>query len=114
MRAAHAAMNRHVEALEDQLASRQGRWVLGERYTLADVMWTVSLYRMKWLGLGDAWERGRCPRVGAYLERAFARPSFRSAVIDWPFAYAPSPHVAEFSGLAVVARFFLEIIKRGG
>ena len=113
MRAAHRAMDDHVGRLEDQLASHAGPWALGERFTLADVMWTVSLFRMKWLGIGGAWEENASrDKVRAYVERAFARPSFRAGVFDWPGAYPPSPHVPEMSGLGATIRFFLEMFRR--
>ena len=76
-------------------------------------MWTVSLFRMKWLGIGGAWEddasRGR---VRSYVERAFARPAFRAGVFDWPGAYPPSPHVPEMSGIGATLRFLLEMFRR--
>ncbi len=114
MRAAHAQMDEHVGKLERQLASHGGPWALGEIFTMADVMWSVSLFRMQWLGLGKAWE-GNASRSGvqAYTARAFARPAFRSGVVDWPCAYAPSPHVKEFSGFGATLRFALGMMRRG-
>ena len=113
MREAHRAMDAHVGKLEDQLASHAGPWALGDRFTMADVMWTVSLFRMKWLGIGGAWElddaRGN---VRAYVERAFRRPAFRAGVFDWPGAYPPSPHVPEMSGIGATLRFLLEMFRR--
>lgn len=113
MRAAHRAMDEHVGALEAQLESHGERWVLGDAYTLADVMWTNSLYRLKWLGMGGFWEwSSRRPRVEKYAERAFERPSFRRAVINWPGAYFPSPHVQEFSGPMAFVKFFWHMTRR--
>ena len=86
---------------------------LGDRYTLADVMWTNSLYRLKWLGMGHLWEE-RLDRAGVveYSQRAFERPSFRRAVIQWPVAYGPSPHVREFSGPLATVRFLWQMLRR--
>lgn len=113
MREAHRAMDAHVGSLEDQLASHDGPWVLGERFTMADIMWTISLFRMKWLGIGGAWEENASRgRVRAYVEQAFERPSLRAGVFDWPGAYPPSPHVPEMSGLGATIRFFLEMFRR--
>ena len=64
--------------------------ITGADFTLADVMWAVSLFRLKWLGMAFAWEAGHAlnrtarPSVSAYATRLFDRPSFREAVIDWP------------------------------
>lgn len=114
MRAAHQAMDAHVGKLEQQLASHDGPWTLGDRFTLADIMWTQSLFRMKWLGIGGAWENNDArTNVRTYTERAFTRPSFRAGVLDWPFAYGPSPHVPEFAGIAPTVRFFVEMARRG-
>ena len=113
MREAHREMDAHVDKLEAQLATHDGPWALGERFTLADVMWTVSLFRMKWLGIGGAWEEDASRgKVRSYVERAFARPSFRAGVFDWPGAYPPSPHVPEMSGIGATLRFLLEMFRR--
>ena len=113
MREAHRAMDAHVGSLEEQLAAHAGPWVLGEPFTMADVMWTISLFRMKWLGIGGAWEENASRgRVRAYVERAFERPSFRAGVFDWPGAYPPSPHVPEMSGLRATIGFFLDMFRR--
>ncbi len=113
MRQAHKAMDAHVGALEEQLGSHNGEWVMGDRYTMADILWTTSIYRMKWLGLGSAWEGNAArPRVNAYVAKAFDRPSFRAGVIEWPGAYGPSPHIPEFAGLLALPRFMLEMKRR--
>ena len=109
MREAYQAMSLHVADLENQLAAHSGQWAMGDSYTMADIMWTVSLYRVKWLGLGHFWEGSEdYPRATAYMERAFQRPSFRAGVIDWPCAYSPSPHVDEFTPF----QFFSEMLRR--
>ncbi len=114
MRAAHRSMDDHVGQLEKQLASHGGPWALGERYTMADVMWSISLYRMKWLGIGGAWEENDSrPEVSAYTELAFARPAFRAGVVDWPCAYGPSPHVTEFAGFGATLGFMIGMMRRG-
>ena len=51
-------MDEHVGELEAQLERCGGPWVLGEAYTLADIMWTNSIYRLKWLGMGHFWDQG--------------------------------------------------------
>ena len=113
MRSAHEAMNKHVQTIETQLTRSNGPWVLGERYTLADIMWTNSLYRLKWLGLGHLWEGTRQrSRVVQYVEHATRRPSFKAAVINWPMAYSPSPHVKEFSGPIATAKFIVQMLRR--
>ncbi|MEM9706110.1 MAG: glutathione S-transferase family protein [Pseudomonadota bacterium] len=91
---AYNRMTQHVADLENQLNTHDGEWVMGDAYTLADIMWSASLFRLKWLGLGQIWENSNDKqRVTDYVERAFMRPSFRRAVIDWPMATPPSQHI---------------------
>ncbi|MEM9435743.1 MAG: glutathione S-transferase family protein [Pseudomonadota bacterium] len=84
MRAVHEAFAAHVAALEAQLALHDGPWAFGEAYTLADIMWTISLYRLILLGLGGLWgpESGNA-RVAAYMRHAPKRASFEEAVVNW-------------------------------
>ena len=113
MRGAYAAMAAHADDLEAPLATHSGDWVFGDDFTLADVMYTVSLYRLYWLGLGDnlTAESGR-PRVAKYVERAFKRPSFVSAVVNWPFGYSPSPHVPEMDTPGFKLKFLATVLGR--
>jgi 2,5-dichlorohydroquinone reductive dechlorinase len=98
MRQTYSEMVSHVDVLEGQLGTHNGAWALGDEFTMADVVWSVSLFRLKWVGLGYCWEQGTAqPRVAKYVQQAFARPSFRSAVIEWPKSYGPSQHVPETS-----------------
>lgn len=89
MRKAIGEMVDIVAALETRPSD--GRtWICGDRFTLADVVWAVSLFRMKWLGMSFVWEggsklnRSAQPRVEIYGRRLFDRPAFRAAAIDWP------------------------------
>ena len=78
-----------VAGLEERLADRR-EWVCGGTFTMADLFWAVSLFRMKWLGMDFVWEGQHAlntsekPYVRAYGVRLFARPAFREAIIDWP------------------------------
>ncbi len=89
-----------VEALESRLQDNRD-WICGDAYTMADIQWAVSLFRLKWLGMGFAWQGGHKlndierPHVAAYALRLFDRPSFREAVIHWP-GNPPSEFVAEY------------------
>ncbi|MEZ5568899.1 MAG: glutathione binding-like protein [Halioglobus sp.] len=50
-------------------------WILGERFSAADIMLVFGLMIAQYLGYVD----GSTPRVHAYLERAMARPAFQRA-----------------------------------
>lgn len=84
-----------IGRLDADLEKAAGDWICGERYTLADICWGVSLFRLKWLGLGWLWEDdgpAASPRVEAYTRRLMERPGFREAVIEHP-GVPPSPHL---------------------
>ena len=97
MRAALNETLRTLADLEAKLADGR-RWVCGDAFTLGDVFWSVSLYRLAWLGMAFAWtgrhtlNASERPHVHAYTKRAFVRPAFRSAVVEWPFT-PPSEHI---------------------
>lgn len=98
MRASIGEFKAAVEALERDLEASGGTWLLGDRFTLADIFWAVSLFRIQWLGLGYLWkseDRVVLPRVDEYTKRVFLRPSFQRAVVQWP-RNPPSPHVMEY------------------
>lgn len=89
MRSSVEEMLSIVSDLEQRLDGRN-EWICGGQFTLADLFWAVSLFRMKWLGMSFAWEgyhvlnNNACPKVEKYGQLLFDRPSFRSAIIDWP------------------------------
>jgi hydroxyquinol 1,2-dioxygenase len=96
MRGAVAEMVAAVAALEAQL--KEGQDWLFDGFTLADIWWAATLYRMRWLGMAFAWQGGHAlndaprPRVAAYLDRLTARDSFRDGVTGWP-GFPASEHV---------------------
>lgn len=77
---------RHVDDLEKQLATSE--YVVGDSYSLADVIWTVLLARFDLLKKPQLLGAEAHPRVTAYYERVKARPTFASANVQnsWWFA----------------------------
>ena len=100
MRDAVCEINRIVASLDGRIQDRR-TWVCGDAFTMADIMWAVSLFRLKWLGMGFCWQGAHAlnntprPQVAAYAKRLFDRPSFRDAVIHWP-GVPQSEFVSEF------------------
>ncbi len=82
-----------IHGLDAQLARRNDTWLCGPDFTLADVVWGVSLYRIHWLGYASLW--GDLPRVRGYAQRLYHRPSIWNDVIHWPSPMPPSPHTAD-------------------
>jgi glutathione S-transferase len=76
-----------VEASLEQLSNTckrmhealdEGPWLLGEQYTLADIIMTPLIDRMADLGFSDLWET-KYPRVTDWYQRMQARPAFKAA-----------------------------------
>jgi 2,5-dichlorohydroquinone reductive dechlorinase len=82
-----------VEALEDRLADKGTQWVAGDRFTLADIFWGVSLFRLLYLGYDWIWTD--LPNVTDFAERAYKRKSIIDGAICWP-GHPPGENIARF------------------
>ncbi|WP_373635112.1 glutathione S-transferase family protein [Yoonia sp. SS1-5] len=76
---------RLIADLETTLQASTGTWLFDDRFTLADLVWGVSLLRLDYLGKSQFWD-GDTPRpnVKAYYQRLAARPCLINAIVDWP------------------------------
>ena len=72
----------------DEAIAKKGPWLMGEQFTLADVLVMPSIDRMADLGLSTIWE-SKYPRVGEWYEHLQARPAFKAT-------YYPGSRVSEF------------------
>lgn len=79
-----------VDNLDVQLETCANPWVCGADYTLADIVWGISLYRLEWLGLASMWVDK--PRIQEYTALTYRRPSVWDQVINFPTPMPPSPH----------------------
>jgi glutathione S-transferase len=61
----------------DAAVSKKGPWLMGEQFTLADVLVMPSIDRMADLGLSSVWE-GKYPGVSAWYSHLQARPAFKA------------------------------------
>jgi glutathione S-transferase len=68
--------------------AKKGPWLMGEQFTLADVLVMPSIDRMADLGLAHIWQ-DKYPRVTAWYERLQARPAFQAT-------YFPGTRVSDF------------------
>lgn len=57
-------------------------WLVGDRFTLADIALAPYLNRLAALAMEGLWQGGRLPRVEDWFERIRQRPTFRPALID--------------------------------
>jgi glutathione S-transferase len=75
----------------DAAVGKKGPWLMGDQFTLADVLVMPSIDRMADLGLSSVWE-GKYPSVGEWYKRLQARPAFKAT-------YLPGSRVSDFLAL---------------
>jgi glutathione S-transferase len=78
--------DKHLHTLTAMLSmfeesARKNKWLAGNEYSLADVVWTVLLARLDMLGLSYLWTDGSHPFVEGYYKLVQERPSFKKAKI---------------------------------
>lgn len=81
-----------IRPLEQRLAGRGKEWVAGDSFTLADIFWGVSLFRLLYLGYDWIW--ADLPEISTYAKRAFQRPSIVNGAIRWP-GHPPGDKIAD-------------------
>jgi len=72
------AFERMFREMEDELSSER-EWLIGNRFTLADINLIPFVARLEFLGLLDIWTSER-PFVQGWWRRAKSRPSFNGAI----------------------------------
>lgn len=74
-----------IQGLEEKLSASSGPWIFGERFTLADIFWGVSLIRLAYLGNAGFWGNAASrPQVERYYARIIQRPCLVNGVLQWP------------------------------
>ena len=73
--------DRYLHKMEDALAN--GDWLVGPRFSIADIALAPYVNRLAMLEMRGLWENGRLPRLEAWFARIAARPAFKSALIEW-------------------------------
>ena len=61
----------------DEAMARKGPWLMGEQFTLADILVMPSIDRMADLGLSTVWD-GKYRAVSRWYERLQERPAFKA------------------------------------
>ncbi|CAM4185001.1 GST C-terminal domain-containing protein [Bordetella tumbae] len=69
-----------LRQLNRTLTSGISPWVVGNSFTLGDVMWGVNLTRLAYLGLASMWEE--LPAVSLYVDTLIQRASLRQEAIQ--------------------------------
>ncbi len=63
----------------DALLADGRRWLSGATFSLSDVAWMPNVHRFRLMG----WPFERTPHLMRWFDRVAARPSYRSALVDW-------------------------------
>lgn len=85
MRGALDRTQKLLAQLDKDIEGSSGPWVCGSAFTLADLFWGVSLFRLEYLGYGWLWRNGSNHKaLQGYADRAISRPSVLKAVASWP------------------------------
>lgn len=85
MKEAIALAKSLIAGLEESLSNSKGPWMFGDRFTLADIVWGVSLIRLDYLGNDTFWNGNpERPKINEYFEQIVQRPSLKTAILDWP------------------------------
>jgi len=66
-----------------EAALLESEWLVGSRFSMADIALAPYLYRLSSLAMEGLWQDGRLPRVEAWFERLRARPTFAPAFVEW-------------------------------
>ncbi|TCT03505.1 glutathione S-transferase family protein [Aquabacter spiritensis] len=72
----------------DEALAKEGPWLVGAQFTLADVLVMPTIDRMADLGLAHIWE-SKYPRVAEWYARLQEKPSFQAT-------YYPGSRVSDF------------------
>jgi 2,5-dichlorohydroquinone reductive dechlorinase len=75
-----------LQNLETKLAGNKGRYIFGDRVTLADLFWGVELVRLHDTGFDRYWVDGKMPFVARYHDNLCKEAAIAHAVLDWPGA----------------------------
>ena len=62
---------------------RDSNWLVGERFSMADIAMAPYVNRLAALAMEALWENGRLPRLADWFALVRARPAFRPAFVEW-------------------------------
>jgi len=69
-------LNERMQWMEDRLAD-QRTWLVGDSFSLADIALAPRIDMFPFIGVDDLYQR--FPRIGAFVERVKARPSWEAS-----------------------------------
>ena len=72
-------LNRHLHDLEEHLEGNRSLWIVGDKFTLADVSWAVILHRFHECGWEDLLLSDK-PYIRKYYSKLLNKDSFKAAI----------------------------------
>lgn len=96
-----SAMHGHLDELEAALDASGGPWIVGERFSLADVGMMVILDRLREVDWLDVFLTEQRPKVAAYWQALQERPSYAAGI-------AAFEHPTVTRGLGAIKRLKAE------
>ena len=73
-------LNSHLVELEIKLSSSESQWLIGDKFTLADISWSVILHRLEECGWSYLLFKNK-PFVEAYYAKIKKRQSFIQGIV---------------------------------
>ncbi len=73
-------LNSHLVELEIKLSSSEGQWLIGDKFTLADISWSVILHRLEECGWSYLLFKNK-PFIEAYYAKIKKRQSFIQGIV---------------------------------
>jgi glutathione S-transferase len=61
----------------------KSKWLVGSRFTMADVAMAPYVNRLAALAMAPLWQNGRLPNVERWFETIRKRPTFEPAFTKW-------------------------------
>ena len=83
LQSSRTAMHGHLDELEAALIASGGPWILGERFSSADVGMMVILDRLREVDWLDVFLTGQRPKVAAYWQALQERPSYAAGIASF-------------------------------
>ncbi|MGH8217390.1 MAG: glutathione S-transferase family protein [Steroidobacteraceae bacterium] len=71
----------YMQRMERALGA--GNWLVGDRFSMADVAMAPYVNRVAALSMEGLWQNGRLPRLEAWFARMRTRPAFDEALMKW-------------------------------
>lgn len=71
----------YLRKMNDALA--MNRWLLGPRFSIADVSLAPYVNRVAMMSMQGMWESGRLPHLERWWGQIQERPSFKPSLLDW-------------------------------